>query len=88
MAKTATIFNHQELDRRFQSSLLLTRVPFWIPIFDPQPLVIKLGRTIAVLKSSSQTPSCKALAANVLEMPAISRNPQIGTERGHGRPYK
>ena len=30
--------NHQDnMDRRFLSFFLFTRVPFWVPIFDPQP---------------------------------------------------
>ena len=29
--------NHRELDRRFSSLVPFTRVPFWVPIFDPQP---------------------------------------------------
>ena len=29
--------NHQELDLRFESLVPLDRVPFWAPIFDPQP---------------------------------------------------
>ena len=29
--------NHQELDRRFWSMVPFTRIPCWVPIFDPQP---------------------------------------------------
>ena len=29
--------SHQELDRRFWSMFLFTRVPFWVPSFHTQP---------------------------------------------------
>ena len=30
--------NHQDMDRRFESLVPFTRLLFWLPIFDPQPV--------------------------------------------------
>ena len=36
-------------DRRFWSLVPFSRVPFWVPIFDPQPGVENGGRCIALI---------------------------------------
>ena len=55
-AGSGSKLKHQGMDRRFQSMFPFTRVPFWVPIFDPQPAFeicgsVFFGGTSHVLKT-------------------------------------